>query len=334
MECDNISEELFRILADPEAHGGACWNCASCLASAVKVAKMVKAFEDRMTGVEKVATSNTAAIKKVDLEVSQLRKELEEEKAKNKEAENKRDNKYVTREEYRERETRRCNLIVHRLKEAQTQVGSERREHDLRECENILQALNMEEGREVIKACRRIGEAGEAPRPLVLVLRTEMVKDRILDVARNLRDTAYHEVGIVPDLTVQQRKEEQQMGEEADRRNEEDLTEEDVAKNLKWLLVGPRGEKRLIKGVPREQPQSWRGTGRVNRGVLRGGGRGRGGTATGANRAAMGTRTLGGQPLQPTRARLESTKRTRDQDSQEMEEEGEGQESGSPQRKK
>ena len=39
-------------------------------------------------------------------------------------------------------------------------------------------------------------------------------------------------MGIVPDLTAKQRREEQSMAEEVERKNEEELTEEDRTKNL------------------------------------------------------------------------------------------------------
>jgi hypothetical protein len=49
------------------------------------------------------------------------------------------------------------------------------------------------------------------------------------------------------------------MENEADRRNR-DLSQEDRAKNLKWLVVGQKGEKRLIKTVERAAPTSQRGS--------------------------------------------------------------------------
>ena len=49
-------------------------------------------------------------------------------------------------------------------------------------------------------------------------------------MAKNLKDTEFNDVGIVPDLTVQQRREEDQLFEEVTRRNEEELTAEDKAK--------------------------------------------------------------------------------------------------------
>ena len=48
------------------------------------------------------------------------------------------------------------------------------------------------------------------------------------------------------------------MWEEAERRNGA-LTEEDRAKNLRWAVVGGKGEKRLIKTTARPQQQTERG---------------------------------------------------------------------------
>ena len=119
-------------------------------------------------------------------------------------------------------------------------------------------------------------------------------------MAKNLRDTEFNEVGIVPDLTVQQRREENQMAEVVERMNEEELTAEDRAKNLKWRVAGPRGAKRIIKGVQREQFHPRRGT-RGRRSGARGGTSG----GTGANRMPLrpgSPRTLGAGSL----VRLES----------------------------
>ena len=97
--------------------------------------------------------------------------------------------------------------------------GEERRKHDTDECGKILRALHLEEeGIDSIKLCRRIGEVCQDPRPLVVVLRSEETKRKLLEAARDLRGTDLQDIGIVPDLTLQQRKEEQQMVEEVERR--------------------------------------------------------------------------------------------------------------------
>ena len=56
---------------------------------------------------------------------------------------------------------------------------------------------------------------------------------------------------IVPDLTAAERKEEAGMLSEVELKNK-DITEEDKAKNLEWMVVGKRGERRIIKGRKRE----------------------------------------------------------------------------------
>jgi hypothetical protein len=81
----------------------------------------------------------------------------------------------------------------------------------------------------------------------------ESDKSLLLRNARHLEKTIFKEVTVGPDLTKKQRAEEAEMREEADRRNREELTEEDVSKNLKWAVVGDRGKKSLIKTVARER---------------------------------------------------------------------------------
>ena len=69
------------------------------------------------------------------------------------------------------------------------------------------------------------------------------------------------------------------MMEEANRRNEEELTEDDQAKNLVWKVGGKKGQRRLIKGFDQNrgqetQPRGVGGTRRMSRG--RGAGMSRG----------------------------------------------------------
>ena len=225
-----------------------CWNCDSCLASSARLERTVVALETRVKAAETVSTRAINEIKRVDSDIALLRKELEEVKNRQtNEAVDQRIDEYVTKEELREREARKTNIIMHRVVEPtdEYRTAEERRRADTEECKKIFNVLDMEkEGEEDISFCRRIGEKGGAkPRPLVVVLRTEEAKRKLLGRAKNLRDTIFQEVGIVPDLTVAQRREEHQLSDEAERRNEEELTQEDISKNLKWLVVGQRGAK-------------------------------------------------------------------------------------------
>jgi hypothetical protein len=107
----------------------------------------------------------------------------------------------------------------------------------------------------------------------------------------------FSDVSVGIDLTKVQREEEKEMKKEADRRNTQ-LAEQDKAKNLQWMVVGSRGEKRIIKAVPREQPaQRGRPAGRGRGGTTRRGGRG---GATGANTTPMGPRQTPSQTASET----------------------------------
>ena len=157
--------------------------------------------------------------------------------------------------ELRERKARRLNIILYGVGESESTVVDERRCWDKQSCLNIFKALKLNVELKSIKYVRRIGEKGDRPRPLLAGMSTEAEKEMILDNARALRDTRYKNVGISADLTPWELKEERELAAEAARRNEE-LDDEDRAKNLKWLLVGQKGARRLIKGVERVPPTS------------------------------------------------------------------------------
>ena len=111
-----------------------------------------------------------------------------------------------------------------------------------------------------IRFCRRIGERGQAPRPIVIGLETEEEKRHLLFKARDLQGTRFRDVSLVLDLTKKQREVENRMQVEASERNKT-LTDADRESGLRWQVVGRRGEKRIIKAVERELwngDQQWR----------------------------------------------------------------------------
>jgi hypothetical protein len=171
------------------------------------------------------------------------------------------------------------------------------------ECSTIFRAAGVAEQDSEIRACRRIGERGNDPRPVVVVMRKEAAKTAILEAARELRNTEYKDVSIVPDLTPLQRKEEAGLAEEAERRNRSELTQDDQQKNLRWLVVGPRGARRLIKAKARAELGGARG-GRTSRGA-------RGGGTRGGPRPAV-PQPSGRQPVLPGPELLPSRKRNRE----------------------
>ena len=184
-------------------------------------------------------------------------------------------------EELREREARRLNLVLHGVAEPGQDIKNprDRMEMDKEECERIFMAMRARTRKHQLRFCRRVGERGTEPRPLVIGVHTEDEKRHLLEKSNELRFTMYERVAVVPDLTKSQRKGEQRLRDEAERRNNI-LNEEDKERGLKWIVVGRRGEKRLIKGTEREDQRSWTG----------GAGGGRGGGGGGWGQPQLGGR--------------------------------------------
>ena len=274
MKCQNISKEFYNILKNPTRFGGqVCWNCDSCLASATRLEAKMNLLETRFSEVEERMVRSEGIVQGVERRMDQVEKRQDnvEEKAA---MERERLRKERV-EETREREIRKKNVIMHQVEEAGEEATSyeDRRNWDVKKCEEIFTALQVNLTGENIKFCRRVGEKGEEPRPLIVGLYREYQKEDILDAAGGLKNTLLAEVGIMPDLTQEQRRDELEMVQEAQRRHEE-MSEEDRAKNGFWRAVGRRGEKRLVRGISREGDRE-----RENRRTTRGGGqRGRGGT--------------------------------------------------------
>jgi hypothetical protein len=124
-------------------------------------------------------------------------------------------------EELRDRDMRRTNLIIHGLAEPAQNVSDNRSrmEADRRLCGEVLATIGARTRGQDLRFCRRVGERGRDPRPVVIGLRTEEERRLILDKARLLQGTRFDNTGIVPDLTKMQRRAEDQLASEAELKN-------------------------------------------------------------------------------------------------------------------
>ena len=250
--CAGLSDEAFKGLdIQQKETGTAFWACRSCLGYAKKVNQQFKRLEDRIDVTDSKVEANRKQIETTNqlaqgtaAEVTKLNARL--------------DKMVDTMEEtldteLREREIRKLNLIIHGLSEIGENVSGnrERMEQDKRTCEEVFRTIGARTGVNNIRFCRRIGERGNTPRPIVVGLNNEGEKNFILSRSKNLLGTQFNDVAVVPDLTKRQRAGEAKLREEANRRNLQ-LTQTDKQNNLKWIVIGRRGEKRLIKGTERE----------------------------------------------------------------------------------
>ena len=194
---------------------------------------------------------NTRQIRATEKDVEELRQEL---RRLNERMDEDREAKEDTLcEELRERDVRRCNVIIHGVPEPDDSIQDNRERMEIHKirCEELFQEIRARTRKPDIRFCQRIGERGRDSRPIVIGVTTEEEKKHLLDRAKELQRSRFNNVAIVPDLTKLQRRGEEKLVREAEERNKS-LTREDMDKNQRWLVVGKRGEKRMIKGVERE----------------------------------------------------------------------------------
>lgn len=257
--CAGMSDAVFKSLAlQMKEMGMAYWACKSCLNFATKTNALLKNMDKQLQTMNAKIDKNTEDIganrkelKKVDNGLRNVERRVEEAKK------NICDEMY---DELRERETRKLNLVLHGVQEPEdVRNYKEGVEMDKEECGRIFEAINAGVRKENLKFCKRLGEKSKDPRPLVIGLTSEETRRRILEKNRELQHSMYKNVSIVADLTRKQREEERRLMAEAEKRNK-NLSEEEKSKNLKWMVVGRKGEKRLIKGEDRpQQPRFRRG---------------------------------------------------------------------------
>jgi hypothetical protein len=297
--------------------GLAYWACRPCIVYAQGITKRVQEIEKRLETVEERTKMTVENVGKLEQRVEKIGGQQDKMGEKLDRKIEQSENRIF--EELRERDAKKLNIIMHGVKEAAggERSGERRAAWDMEKIVEVFVFLELGLTEEDVKFCRRVGERGEAPRALVVGFHTEAARGQILRYAKYLAETDYEHISILPDLTRRQRLEESNMDEEVRRRNEEELTEDDVAKNLCWKVVGQRGEKRMIKGYSRGAGGHGAGTRAGTRGrgrwTARGGGgaRGRAGARgsgwgerreTAAKRTRISSESDTDQPP-PTRAR-------------------------------
>ena len=254
--CAGVSDEYLKILEDQlKVTGVAYWACRSCAAYNRLVSNRFQEIEKRMDQQEIKTKENEEAIRQNEGKTEEVNRKVEKLAQ---EVENLKKNSTENwMEEMRERELRKENIIVFGIEEADDRErdGRTRAENDLKKLDLVFMATRANiPTKDAVNFCRRVGEKGEEPRPLVVGFHEEATKKRVLRGAKNLKDSQYSHVTIAPDLTKIQGKTEDDLKTQAMEKNKH-LTMEDRAKNFQWLVVGQRGTKRLIKEVNRVPPQ-------------------------------------------------------------------------------
>ena len=236
--------------------GGSAFLCFICRKLATKINKSIREFEVKMAAMETELKKEVAERKALEAKVERMESSSDQVRDKmagmEREIESgmERTKKEVRDEmetERKEREERSENVVVYGMKESEKEEAEGRKEDDKTKFMEMAQEIGVEvEEAEVKFRAGKKREDGK-PRPMIVKVKDEDTKQRLLANARRLaRKEEWKAVFISPDLTWQQReegrKEEKKLREEAERLNE-------VAKNEGrrgvHVVIGPRGRRRV-----------------------------------------------------------------------------------------
>ena len=224
------------------------YTCKSCISgSGILTARLIE-IDKRVGQVEKQALENSVEITKVREEAIKTSKRVDTlEKNMDSTVETTKESVFA---EMNERENRKLNLIFHGIPEPSLDLrtGEEKKEADLQQVDKVLKAIKVPTQPD-IKFCTRLGKLNpnipSQTRPVLIGMQDLETKKLILAAARNLKGTEFEKVGIVPDLTKQQRQQEANLWKEAETRNQDMSQEESL--NFQWRPTGPKGQQVLSR---------------------------------------------------------------------------------------
>ena len=244
-DCEGIPEEVFKFIS-ANVQRGVLWQCTSCQASTAKLDAAVKSLRSDLTSVTSRVEKMEENSKLVDSRLGQVEGQvgnLQNEVSKVRE-----EVAASIFEEMRLREERKNNILLHNVQEPPRSTWEEEKSGDVALFNSIMSEMQLDiKFEKDTFFSRRLGARTDSrARPLLVGLRTEATKLVILESAKKLASTKFSAVAVVPDLTKQQREADDGLREEANRRNA-NLSQQDKAKNLKWVVVGRKGTRKLIK---------------------------------------------------------------------------------------
>jgi hypothetical protein len=246
------------------------WACSVCESGLAKVAKDVKLNTARIGNTEKRTDVLESEVEKLKTENDSMKKEVEAlkglvGKTQERVSENSGDK---ILEEMAERGSRERNVVCHKCPESEFSVPEDAKISDMEGTQGLFDHLGLPfRASEVLIGLRRLGKATgsvDQPRPLLLIFKNKADRDMLLQRARRLNkdsDDYWKSINVVPDLTLRQRKLEQDMFKKAEAKNLSRSVEE-ISKNLCWKILGKKGE-RVMRQLEMRQDEVINGEGKV-----------------------------------------------------------------------
>lgn len=201
--CSDVPEVVYD-LAKLNKIPGFVWTCNSC----IHAIPTFKNIEKVMNGVKDEQVTCRADIDKLNVKVEKLEDSIE-------------DKVYEAVEEYRNRESRKCNIILHQIAESDKEDSKDRKAHDTKMVHKVLAAIEVEDVE--IQSVVRLGKRDPfGDRLMKVSLGSVKQKSESLRNAKKLRNTnKWKEVYITPDMTPKEREQSKILRAELKRRREE-----------------------------------------------------------------------------------------------------------------
>ena len=152
--------------------------------------------------------------------------------------------------ELKEREERSENVVLYGIEESSENDKEKAKEEDEVKVHQMAMAMGVEVKGVIVRKFRagKKDETKGKGRPMIVKIEDEETRAKIIANARRLsKDANWKNVYVSQDMTFKQReearKEEARLKAEAEAKNE---SETDTGKPGKWIVVGPRGRRRIV----------------------------------------------------------------------------------------
>ena len=150
----------------------------------------------------------------------------------------------------KERESRRCNLIVHNLAGPGPEITESKEcvSKDIEKLQELLSQIeanvNVSDTQRFVQRLGARNDEEDSLRPILIGFKEKRYCNSILEKSGKLsdKDETWSSINITRDLTKGQRKEEKDMRAEVEKKNNE-LTDEEK-RNWEWKVVSRRGERK------------------------------------------------------------------------------------------
>ena len=271
-KCINIDKGLLaHFMNSHKTLGRHSWGCDGCTSGFYELTIRVGAVKEELRAVKKTVDENTSKIDKVTDRVDKVEKQAAKDRV-----DLKQDKADIIKEaskawslELKDRDSKKDNIVIYGLPEPPLSLksGIERKNSDATALTTLLTEIKVAFNSDAdTRFMVRTGELNERvtakPRPLLVGLRTSELREQVFAGARNLKESRiFSKISIAPDLTKQQRNEDKELMDEADRKNSE-MTEEE-ALNWEFRCIGRRGQRTLSRfkinpNYPRRQKRAGR----------------------------------------------------------------------------